>query len=417
MTGKHMGHASVRANGGGTPLRAGEETIASMLKQKGYATGGFGKWGAGGRDSTGVPEKHGFDIFYGYYDQVHAHSFYPPYLLRNSEEVMLPGNPGGRSGETYSHYSIMEEGLQFIRDNKDQPFFCYFPITPPHGMYDIPADDPAWKLYQDDAWMKDKDLAQDVKNYAAMVSMTDYNLKQVLDLLTELSLDENTIVFFTGDNGGEDRFKSPEHPRGFFGANVDPKTGIGFRGGKRSLYEGGLRIPFLVRWPGKITAGQTNDLLFSQVDMMETIADLTGTKAPEDNDGLSIKPTLLGEAAAGQAQEQHEFLYWEYTNQVAVRMDDWKAVKPGKKRDWELYSLATDVSEANNVADKHPEVLAQLKEFATQSHTPVQSGTYTSTTRHEKDRKAKWGTVKPPARQGRGKQQNRSKKQKANAKQ
>ena len=136
MTGKHAGHASVRANGGGTPLRAGEPTIASMLKGIGYATGGFGKWGCGGRDSTGVPEQHGFDVFYGYYDQVHAHSFYPPYLIRNSEEVKLDGNIGGRSGKTYSHYPIMEEGLKFIRTNKDKPFFCYFPITPPHGMYD-----------------------------------------------------------------------------------------------------------------------------------------------------------------------------------------------------------------------------------------------------------------------------------------
>ena len=166
MTGKHMGHASVRANDGGTPLRAEEPTIASLLKQKGYATGGFGKWGAGGRDSTGVPEKHGFDLFFGYYDQVHAHSFYPPYLIRNSEEVELVGNRGGRSGQTYSHYAIMDEALKFIRDNKDRPFFCYLPITPPHGMYDIPADDPAWEQYRDADWIKDGDVPQDVKNYA-----------------------------------------------------------------------------------------------------------------------------------------------------------------------------------------------------------------------------------------------------------
>ena len=149
LTGKHAGHASVRENDGGTPLRAEEETIASVLKQKGYATGGFGKWGAGGRGSTGVPEKHGFDVFFGYYDQVHAHSFYTPYLIRNSEEVPLKGNKGGRHGQTYSHYPIMEEGLNFIRENKDRPFLAYFPITPPHGMYDIPANDPAWDRYQD----------------------------------------------------------------------------------------------------------------------------------------------------------------------------------------------------------------------------------------------------------------------------
>ena len=175
MTGKHAGHASVRANDGGTPLRAGELTIASLLKQKGYATGGFGKWGCGGRDSTGVPEDHGFDVFYGYYDQVHAHSFYPPYLIRNSEEVVLEGNVGGRKGETYSHYKIMDQALEFIRANKDQPFFCYLPITPPHGMYDIPPEDPAWALYQDAEWIKDPKISQDTKNYAAMVSMVDFN--------------------------------------------------------------------------------------------------------------------------------------------------------------------------------------------------------------------------------------------------
>ena len=146
MTGKHAGHASVRANDGGTPLRKGEATISSILKAEGYATGGFGKWGCGGRGSTGVPEAHGFDKFFGYDDQVHAHSFYPPYLVKNSKEVPLKGNIGGRKGETYSHYEIMREGLAFIRENKDKPFFCYFPITPPHGMFDIPADDPAWDL-------------------------------------------------------------------------------------------------------------------------------------------------------------------------------------------------------------------------------------------------------------------------------
>ena len=398
MTGKHMGHASVRSNGGGTPLRADEPTIASMLKQKGYATGGFGKWGAGGRDSTGVPEKLGFDVFYGYYDQVHAHSFYPPYLIRNSEEVILDGNLGGRTGKSYSHYAIMNEGLQFIRDNKDKPFFCYFPITPPHGMYDIPKDDPAWKLYENDAWIKDPNVSTDIKNYAAMVSMVDDNLKQVLDLLRELSLEENTIVFFTGDNGGQDRFKNKEHPRGYFGPNVDPKTGVEFRGGKGNLYEGGLRIPFIVRWPEKIKPGQVSDLLFNQVDIMPTLAELTETQAPEDADGISILPTLLGEEAVGHKQQQHEFLYWEFGQQTAVRMNQWKAIQPKTDAPWELYDLSKDVSEANSVADQNSDLLDKMKQFAKQSHTPVQSGTFTTTVRHERDRQAKWGSTRPPAK-------------------
>lgn len=400
MTGKHMGHASVRANGGGTPLRADEVTIASMLKQKNFATGGFGKWGAGGRDSTGVPEKHGFDVFFGYYDQVHAHSFFPPYLIRNSEEVKLEGNIGGRQGKTYSHYAIMDEALEFIKTNHQKPFFCYLPITPPHGMYDIPADDPAWKLYENDAWIKDPKISQDTKNYAAMVSMVDHNLQQVLDLLKELELEQNTIVFFTGDNGGQDRFRSQQHPRGFFGPNVNPVNNVEFRGGKGNLYEGGLRIPFIVRWPGKISPGQTSDLLFNQVDILPTLAELTGTQAPKDVDGLSILPELIGQQQAGREQEQHRFLYWEFGSQTAVRMKNWKAIQSKKNRPWELYDLDQDLSEAHDVAQQHPEIINQMKEFAQQSHEPVMEGTYTTKVRHERDRQAKFGTSKrlPPSK-------------------
>ena len=399
MTGKHSGHASVRANDGGTPLREGEETIASMLKQKGYATGGFGKWGCGGRDSTGVPEKHGFDVFFGYYDQVHAHSFYTPYLIRNSEEVVLEGNVGGRTGKTYSEYPIHAAALQFIRDNKERTFLCYMPITPPHGMYDIPADDPAWELYKNEAWMRDPTISQDTKNYAAMVSMVDREVGNVLDLLRELGLEENTIVFFTGDNGGQDRFKSKEHPRGFFGPNVNPETGVEFRGGKGNLYEGGLKIPFLVRWPGVVAANTVRDLVFYQPDIMATIADITNTKAPEDTDGISIAPTLLG---AGGAQKLHEMMYWEYGNQTAVRYGKWKAIQPGKlkgskqNQPWELYDLSRDVSESTSVADSHSDVLEKMKAFADASHDPVEAGTYydKSRERHERDRKAKWGTLR-----------------------
>ncbi|MHC4744097.1 MAG: sulfatase-like hydrolase/transferase, partial [Planctomycetota bacterium] len=367
------------------------------LKDIGYATGGFGKWGCGGRDSTGVPEKHGFDVFLGYYDQVHAHSFYPPYIIRNSEEVELEGNPGGRSGKTYSHYVIMDEALKFIRDNKDRRFFCYLPITPPHGMYDIPAEDPAWKSYRNDEWVKDTDVPQDTKNYAAMVTMVDNNVGQVLDLLRELNLEDNTIAFFTGDNGGQDRFRSTEYRRGYFGPNVDPKTGVEFRGGKGNLYEGGLRIPFIVRWPGRIKPGRVSDLLFYQPDVLPTLAELTGAKAPTDTDGLSFLPELIGSKAAGRKQQKHKFLYWEYGSQVAVRMNNWKAIQPKRNGPWELYDLNTDVSEAKNIAAKHPDILARMQAYAEESHEPVQPGTFTTRTRHERDRKAKWGSTRSEA--------------------
>ena len=380
MTGKHMGHASVRANDGGTPLVAGEATIASMLKAKGYATGGYGKWGCGGRGSTGVPELHGFDDFFGYYDQVHAHSFYPAYLVRNSEEVVMPGNNGGRKGATYTHYEIMGAGLQFIRDNVDRPFFAYFPITPPHGMYDIPDADPAFAPY------KNKDWPSEAKRYASMVTMVDRNVGQIIDLLKELGLEDNTIVFFTGDNGGQDRFRTKERPRGFFGPNVNPKTGEEFRGGKGNLYEGGLRIPALVRWPGKIEAGRVSDHIWFQPDILPTLAELTGATPPADIDGISLLPEIFG-----KPQKKHEMLYWEYGQQTAVRMDHWKAIQPKKGASWELYDLSKDISESTSVADANSAILAKMQAYAKSAHTPVVSGTYEDRSLHEKDRKAKFG--------------------------
>jgi arylsulfatase A-like enzyme len=228
-----------------------------------------------------------------------------------------------------------------------------------------------------------------------MVTMVDRNVGQVLDLLRQLDLEDNTIVFFTGDNGGQDRFKSDKYPRGFFGPNVDPRTGAAFRGGKGNLYEGGLRIPFIVRWPGKVPSGRVSDLLFYQPDMLPTLAELTGAKPPADIDGLSILPELLGSRATGRKQQKHEFLYWEYRQQVAVRQDNWKAIKPKKNTPWELYDLSVDPSEANNIAAKHPDRLARMKAFAADSHVPVRPGTFTERTRHERDRKAKWGSARP----------------------
>ena len=384
MTGKHSGHTSVRVNGGGTPLRADEETVASMLKDAGYATGGFGKWGCGGRGSTGVPEEHGFDTFFGYYDQVHAHTYYPPYLVRNSEEVPLKNNHGASDGETYSQYLIHDAAKKFIRDNKDQPFFCYMPITPPHGIFDIPDADPAWQIY------KDKDWPEQATRYAAMVTMVDRQVGEVLDLLRELDLEKNTIVFFCGDNGGNDYFSSKEQPRGFHGANKHPTTGVEFRGRKGQLYEGGLRIPMMARWPGKITPGQVSDLLWYFPDFMPTVAELSGAKTPADSDGISIVPELLGESAAGRKQEQHQYLYWEIGGQTAVRMGHWKAIQPRGKA-WELYDLESDVSETTDLAGAKPVVLGTMMGFAKRAHTPAVEGTFFDRAIHERDRQAKFG--------------------------
>lgn len=390
MTGKHSGHSSVRSNGGGTPLRAGEATIASVLKSVGYATGGFGKWGCGGRGSTGVPEEHGFDEFFGYYDQVHAHSYYPPYLVRNSEEVPLADNKGGSVGQTYSHYVIVEAGLKFIRDHRDGPFFCYLPVTPPHGNFDIPDDNPSWQLFAEQDW------PEEAKRYAAMVHLMDRDIGRVLALLQELGLDEQTVFFFSGDNGGADYFPSREHPKGVHGANVNPETGAVFRGKKGTFYEGGLRVPYIVRWPGRIVPGTVSDHLGYFPDAFPTICELVGVQPPDDLDGVSFAPTLLGPDAAGRTQAQHEYLYWELGGVTAVRMGSWKGVLPKGATAWELYDLAMDISEAHDVAATHPEIVARMAAAAHAAHTPVQEGTFARQDLHERDRQAKFGFDQPP---------------------
>lgn len=370
MTGKHMGHTSVRRNPGHEALRAEDVTVAQVLKKAGYATGGFGKWGVGGRGTTGVPEKHGFDVFLGYYDQVHAHTYFPAWLVRNSEEVPLKGNTGALyEGETFSHQFIFEEAMSFIRENKDNPFLCYCPWTPPHGAWGLPGDEPSWQKYKLKQWDAGYSIRKDeAQRYAAMVNMIDRQIGQIMDLLKELNIDDNTIVFVCGDNGGNTYFANKTHPHGFFGPNVDPKTGKVFRGRKGLLYEGGLRIPFIARWPGRIKPGSVSKHLGYFPDIMPTLAELAGADCPGDIDGISILPTLLG-GEAHRRQKKHEYLYWEYMGQTAVRWVDWKAYKP-RKGDWELYDLSSDIEEQNNIAAQNQDTLAKMIKFAEQSHTP-----------------------------------------------
>lgn len=382
LTGKHSGHTSVRANGGGTPMRADEQTVASILKPLGYATGGFGKWGNGGRDSTGVPEKHGFDTFFGYYDQVHAHSQYPPYLIQNSEEVPLKGNKDGRTGETYAQYAIHDAAMKFIRDHAKEPFFAYLPYTPPHGNFQIPDSDPAWALYKDKPW------SEDARRYAAMVTMIDREVGEIIALLKELGIDDNTLFLFSGDNGANDYFKSQDFPRGVHSGNKDPKTGVEYRGTKGTLYEGGLRIPFIARWPGKIAPGSVTDFLGYFPDLLPTIAEVTGATAPADIDGVSFLPTLLGK---NDEQKQHDYLYWEIGNWTAIRQGDWRGVRPKANAAWELYDLAADPGETKDLAAAKPEELAKLVALAEKAHEPVREGSFSRTDRHERDRRAKFG--------------------------
>jgi arylsulfatase A-like enzyme len=341
----------------------------------------------GDRGTTGVPEKQGFDVFYGYYHQVHAHTYFPNYLLKNSEKVMLPGNTGDKhKGETFSQYLIYDETMKFIRENRDGPFFCYIPWIMPHGLWGIPEDDPSWQIFKDSTW--DVSRLRDAQIYAAYVHMADSMTGEIFRLLEELKIENNTIVFFSGDNGGAHYFKSKEHPEGFFLPN-----GGRFRGMKSDLYEGALRVPAIVRWPGKIKPGQVNDHVWYFPDLMPTFTELAGLQTPSHTDGISIVPTLLGEEAAGRDQENHEYLYWEYTGGRAVRSGNWKLVRQPlmwpkiqhlpldsvenfKQNPWELYDLSVDEGEKNNIAGQHPEILKKLIGYAEEAHVPVREGSY-----------------------------------------
>ena len=370
LTGLHSGHTSMRSNNGFAPIRKEEQTLASMLKKEGYATGGFGKWGIGGRGTSGVPEKHGFDEFFGYYDQVHAHTFYPKYLIRNSKEVPLEGNEGTSfyEGKTHAQDEIFKESMKFIRKNKQKPFFCYLPWTPPHGLWGIDQDDPSWKLFKDKPWTAGQRTKNDAKVYAAFMHMIDRQIGEIIATLKEMDLDQETIFFLCGDNGGQAYFSTKGRPHGFFGPNLNPETGERFKAGKGSLYEGGLKVPFLVRWPGMIKESVETDHLCYFPDIMPTLAELGGATCPK-TDGLSLMPTLMGEPG----QKNHEYLYWEYVGQTAVRMKNWKAYK-GKKGDWQLYDLSKEVEEKENLAKEHPEVLKKLVGFAEAAHEPIRTG-------------------------------------------
>ncbi len=380
MTGKHMGQVALRGNTGGAPLPAAETTLPELLKAAGYATGGFGKWGLGDIGTEGVPEAQGFDVFYGYYHQIHAHYFYPDYLVRNSEKIPLPGNSGfydskpkagfvaaadpvsGKKRQ-FAHNLIFAETLNFIREHRKGPFFCYAPWTPPHGRYEFPANDPAASKYAERPW------SIKARVIAAMVSQIDRQVGALLDLLDELAIAENTIVFFCSDHGAAERLDGELNSSG------------SLRGRKRSLYEGGLRTPMLVRWPGKIAPDRKSDFVWYFPDLLPTCLDLAGIagNAPDDLNGLSILPTLLGKAR----QRQHPELYWEwprydwknrrYTNLMqAIRMGDMKLLRHRSGEPWELYNLAADPEESTNLAESYPGIVARMSARIDTIRTPRQ---------------------------------------------
>ncbi|MFM1904175.1 MAG: Arylsulfatase precursor [Planctomycetota bacterium] len=370
MTGKHTGHCIRRANSsndGLLPLPPGQMTVARLLHDAGYATGGFGKWGLGNPGTTGVPEKQGFDIFFGYYAQVHAHDYFTDHLVRNSESVPIRQD-GEESWAEYSHTLIADETLKFIEQNKDRPFFCYAAWTPPHGAYVIPDDAP----YTNRPWK------QMVKNYAAMVTLIDRDVGRIMEKLKSLGIDDNTLLIFSSDNGANSQFVEPLGSTG------------GLRGWKRMLYEGGIRAPFLARWPGKIKPGGSSDLLTSHVDFLATAAEVAGVTAPPGHDGVSLMGTLLGSPNAA-GRESLYFEIYEPHFQQAVRIDKWKGYRLGTAAPLELYDLEADPAETRDVSSEHPDVVQRIEAVMTAEHTP--SPHYTTPVRPEKkqgrDRKKK----------------------------
>jgi arylsulfatase A-like enzyme len=370
MTGLHTGHTYVRGNHevqpmGQLPLPADTVTLPKVLQKAGYTTALIGKWGLGGPGSTGTPNKQGFDYFFGYLCQRHAHNYYPEFLFRNDQRVPLKNKvPGGRLDGAgvatekveYSADLIEQEALQFVERNRKGPFFLYLALTLPHANNEGGTNGmevPDYGPYGD------KDWPQPEKGRAAMITRLDRGVGRLLQRLKDLGLDRNTIVFFTSDNG--------PHREG--GSNPEFFHSSGpLRGVKRDLYEGGIRVPLIARWPGRIEAGAATDLASAFWDFLPTLAELAGVPCPANTDGISLLPTLLGRP---EPQRKHEFLYWEFHEGgsiQAVRMGRWKAVRPFGKP-LELYDLQTDLSETHNVAGNHPDLVAQIEKYLTTART------------------------------------------------
>ncbi len=375
MTGKHAGHAVVRSNRsvkpeGQYPIPDAAVTIAELLKAKGYATAAIGKWGLGPPSSEGDPNKQGFDLFFGYNCQGHAHNHYPTYLWRNDKRITLEGNDGGATGKQYSHDLMEAEALKFIQDHKDKPIFLYVPFTIPHLALQVPEDSLAeYKgKWDDPPYQGGKGYLPHPHPraaYAAMVTRMDRSVGRIMERIKKLELDERTVIFFSSDNG-------PTHD-GAGGSDSEFFASAGpLRGLKGSLYEGGIRVPFLARWPGKIKAGSTSDLPCVFYDVLPTLGELTGAGVPKDIDGLSFLPTLLGK----DGQRKHEFLYWEfpgYGGQQAVRMGNWKGIRVNLNKGEmpiQLYNLADDLGEKQDLAARHPEIVKRLAALMAENHQP-----------------------------------------------
>ena len=383
MTGLHTGHTPIRGNKGWVPegqwpLPASSLTIAEILKTKGYSTGAFGKWGLGYVDTEGDPNSQGFDEFFGFNCQSLAHNYYPDHLWHNHEKILLYGNEGHKKG-IYAPDTIHRAALEFIENNRNKPFFLFYPTTIPHA--ELAAKEKYLEMFRGkfnpEKSFKGVDDGPEFRKgpygsqpevhaaFAAMVKELDDYVGEIIDKLYELGLEKNTIVIFASDNG--------PHMEGGGDPDFFDSNSI-LKGYKRDLYEGGIRTPMIVKWPGKIKPGSSNDLISAFWDILPTFAEITGAQVPQQIDGISFLPTLLNKT---RKQKQHEFLYWEFHEQggkTAVRMGNWKAVKRNVDKtpqgSVELYDLSNDIGEATNVASSNPEIVKRMEEIMKHAHTP-----------------------------------------------
>ena len=367
MTGLHTGHTYIRGNSKDN-LRPEDVTVAEVLKDAGYATGLVGKWGLGHEGSDGLPTRQGFDYFFGYLDQHHAHNYYPSFLVRNEERVNLKNvvPEEGDFGQgvavekiEYSHGLIAEEALRFVEKHAKQRFFLYLALTLPHANNE--AGDEGMEV-PDLGIYADKDWPEAQKGTAAMISLLDSDVGRLMTLLKEQGIDENTIVFFTSDNGPHaEGGNDPD----FFDSNGQ------LRGIKRDLYEGGIRVPMLVRWPAKTPAGTVSNHVGYFGDFMATAAEIATAQVPANLDSISFLPAILGET---DWQQEHDYLYWEFYERgsaQAVRMGNWKAVrKPMFGGQIELYNLESDSGEEIDVSEGFPEIVSRAREIMEEAHTP-----------------------------------------------
>ena len=356
MTGKHVGHCRIRGNRNDVYLEPSDVTVASVLKRAGYRTGIFGKWGLGGAGSPGVPNLQGFDEWFGYLDQRHAHTFYPDHLWENQREFYIPKNFSMKG--QYSHDLLTPRAINFIEASKRSPFFLYLAYTIPHANDELGVatgngmEVPDFGPYKDESWPETE------KGFAAMITRMDNDIGKLMASLKSLGLDENTLVIFSSDNGAH---KEGGHDPEFFHSHGD------LRGIKRDLYEGGIRVPTMARWPGKIKAGQVSDQVWAFWDFLPTCAELAGAAPLQGIDGISMVNALLG-----KKQRDHEYLYWEFHERgfsQAVRMGNWKGVRvAARSSPIELYDLSVDLGEKNNVAGQHAEIVAKIAQIMQTAH-------------------------------------------------